>query len=1062
MFGHNRSQEPKITSSNDEKTHFLEHAKQAREERARRVIQEKSSILIQAFMRGISARRFYLATIRKNLDDIINYSDEQTEYTPSLSPALALFPHAQRFIRVARKSQTFTKRFECFCKHVIHSLSSDNMKMNYLSLLLNKELAGSWIEHIKYLLLHCLHCLTKLQPDTPAELRSINTLLTVLVSFTSTLNWKLLSGKRGDVLRPAMNQICANILSHIRENGFYVSMEVLLFNGLVKTKPCFKPATMCAVCTLLLRVYLNKSKDGERGFLLHILSVPALTYHMAALAPEIYLRFMGERLITHCLQYLSDYERLQALAVTLEGNRTLCLLANVIHLGFAEVEGVVMDVINFTTVVNRLLQVCGQCIMGKKQTSKSHWHPILGWAAQPFNHNEAVPYIMRQLQVLWSNRAVSILFADMNDFASTKDMSLSSEDGRKSGLKKKKDKKPTTLKADSNLLRVTCSACVMYQAAITVLIQIQAEILSGLAFNSCLLRNLWLLMKGMGSTSHMVKIFLDTIGSEASSLNVSSMLTLFADAAVMLFMILDDVEVYEEQKPFSLSELVELSDLLNQLVFRIIWYDVIDYRKAESDPVFTSAHSLLQLLHERDSRRAFAPPDLWIIKDVRPAQFISCIDKGNKTSQFLLQKMPHVVGHKDRVILFRKLVQNDKESQGIADSANAMPNITYINVSRRRLLEDGYNQLAGLPPVALKGLIRVKFINAQGLDEAGIDQDGVFKEFLEETIKKVFDPGLNLFMATAEQKLYPSPTSSVQENHLQLFEFVGRILGKAVYEGIVVDVPFAPFFLTQVLDNTKNSMYSYLDELPSLDPELYKNLAYVKHYDGDIEELELNFSYDENVMGKLQNYELKPGGRAISVTNANKISYVHYMARFKMHTRIREQTKAFIRGFGSIVSYEWLQMFSTPEVQKLISGDTIDIDLADLRKHTQYYGGFHNNHRVVNWLWDILQKDFNEKERGQFLKFITSCSKPPLLGFGQLEPPFSIRCVEVSDDQDTGDTIGSVLKGFFSIRKNEPAGRLPTSSTCFNLLKLPNYSKKRILRDKLRYSILNNTGFELS
>jgi len=28
-------------------------------------------------------------------------------------------------------------------------------------------------------------------------------------------------------------------------------------------------------------------------------------------------------------------------------------------------------------------------------------------------------------------------------------------------------------------------------------------------------------------------------------------------------------------------------------------------------------------------------------------------------------------------------------------------------------------------------------VNIQGLDEAGIDQDGVFKEFLEETIKKV-------------------------------------------------------------------------------------------------------------------------------------------------------------------------------------------------------------------------------------------------------------------------------------------------------------------------------------
>jgi ubiquitin-protein ligase E3 B len=31
------------------------------------------------------------------------------------------------------------------------------------------------------------------------------------------------------------------------------------------------------------------------------------------------------------------------------------------------------------------------------------------------------------------------------------------------------------------------------------------------------------------------------------------------------------------------------------------------------------------------------------------------------------------------------------------------------------------------------------------VDEAGIDQDGVFKEFLEEIIKRVFDPALNLF-----------------------------------------------------------------------------------------------------------------------------------------------------------------------------------------------------------------------------------------------------------------------------------------------------------------------------
>ena len=44
-----------------------------------------------------------------------------------------------------------------------------------------------------------------------------------------------------------------------------------------------------------------------------------------------------------------------------------------------------------------------------------------------------------------------------------------------------------------------------------------------------------------------------------------------------------------------------------------------------------------------------------------------------------------------------------------------------------------------------QGVIRVKFVNDLGLDEAGIDQDGVFKEFLEEIIKKVFNPDSNLF-----------------------------------------------------------------------------------------------------------------------------------------------------------------------------------------------------------------------------------------------------------------------------------------------------------------------------
>lgn len=61
-----------------------------------------------------------------------------------------------------------------------------------------------------------------------------------------------------------------------------------------------------------------------------------------------------------------------------------------------------------------------------------------------------------------------------------------------------------------------------------------------------------------------------------------------------------------------------------------------------------------------------------------------------------------------------------------------------------------------------------------------------------------------------------------------------------------------------------------MDELPSLDKDLYRSLTYVKHHQGDISELDLSFSVDEDVLGRLVTHELIPGGRAVAVTNQNK------------------------------------------------------------------------------------------------------------------------------------------------------------------------------------------------
>ena len=40
--------------------------------------------------------------------------------------------------------------------------------------------------------------------------------------------------------------------------------------------------------------------------------------------------------------------------------------------------------------------------------------------------------------------------------------------------------------------------------------------------------------------------------------------------------------------------------------------------------------------------------------------------------------------------------------------------------------------------------------------------------------------------------------------------------------------------------------------------------------------------------------------------------------------------------------------------------------------------------------------------------------------------------------------------------------RLPSASTCYNMLKLPNYRRASTLKEKLLYAVSSNAGFELS
>ncbi|GJR59572.1 E3 ubiquitin protein ligase UPL7 [Tanacetum coccineum] len=145
----------------------------------------------------------------------------------------------------------------------------------------------------------------------------------------------------------------------------------------------------------------------------------------------------------------------------------------------------------------------------------------------------------------------------------------------------------------------------------------------------------------------------------------------------------------------------------------------------------------------------------------------------------------------------------------------------------------------------------------------------------------------------------------------------------------------------------------------------------------------------------------------------------------------------------------WHAILYDPVVSaELLSGGNHDIDVDDLRSTTKYTGGYTEGSRTVKLFWEVL-REFEPKERCLLMKFVTSCSRAPLLGFKHLKPSFTIH--KVACDIPLWAKFGG-----------QDVDRLPSGSTCYNTLKLPTYKRVSTLRTKLLYAINSNAGFELS
>ena len=425
---------------------------------------------------------------------------------------------------------------------------------------------------------------------------------------------------------------------------------------------------------------------------------------------------------------------------------------------------------------------------------------------------------------------------------------------------------------------------------------------------------------------------------------------------------------------------------------------------------------------------------------------------------YMLKQTPFFIPFNVRVRIFQELVALDRSLNQVASEFSfnvfGVPTKHHANIRRSNLLEDAFEGFDKLSE-GFKSKIAVTFFNEYG-PEMGIDGGGIMKEFLTSICSEAFQPTEDneydaantkkgLFSVNKDHLLYPNPIFGVNSKYsaltpeekkegLRYIKFLGKIIGKCLYEGILVDVEFSLFFLQKlsgIIDNSFDDMYS-------LDPEVYNSLIKLYNYPGDVEELSLDFTISQKVgHGKYVTIPLVPDGQSIAVTNNNRLRYIHAVSQYKLNTVLTPQTRSFLSGMSTLISLDWLSMFNGPELQMLISGGSSRINISDLKAHTLIYD-FPANDTTISDLWDILENDFTEEERRLFIKFVTSVPKAPLLGFGALVPNFAIR--RASNDQN----------------------RLPTASTCVNLLKLPHYTSRAVLKKKLLDSIHAEAGFDLS
>uniref|UniRef100_A0A8C1VJL4 E3 ubiquitin-protein ligase n=1 Tax=Cyprinus carpio TaxID=7962 RepID=A0A8C1VJL4_CYPCA len=360
--------------------------------------------------------------------------------------------------------------------------------------------------------------------------------------------------------------------------------------------------------------------------------------------------------------------------------------------------------------------------------------------------------------------------------------------------------------------------------------------------------------------------------------------------------------------------------------------------------------------------------------------------------------------------------------------SNALGSHVKITVSRQSLFEDSFQQIMNFKPYDLRRRLYIIFKGEEGLDYGGLAREWFFLLSHE-----VLNPMYCLFEYAGKSNycLQINPASTINPDHLSYFCFIGRFIAMALFHGKFIDTGFSLPFYKRMLNKKL-----ILKDLESIDPEFYNSLIWIR--DNNIEEcgLEMYFSVDMEILGKITSHDLKEDGANVLVTEENKEEYIGLMAEWRFSRGVENQTKAFLDGFNEVVPLQWLQYFDEKELEVMLCGMQ-EVDLQDWQRNTVYRHYTRNSKQII-WFWQLV-KEVDNEVRLRLMQFVTGTCRLPLGGFAEL--------------------MGSNGPQKFCIEKVGKETWLPRSHTCFNRLDLPPYKSYEQLKEKLLFAIEETEGF---